>query len=128
VPKALTKPFHAYWDSTTVDYAFRRTCTKTPAQFAQAAIDGKPSVAQNTGDPVTWPYQWADDTLAVSKLAFAGVTAGKLVPQVNKKGETYSTWSLEVPNDYPVPSSALARTQMIKGGYKLAALLKAIWP
>jgi len=128
VPKALTKPFHSYWDSTTVDYAFRRIRTKTPEQFAQAVTDGKPSVPQNTGDPVTWPYQWADDTLAVSKIAFAGVTAGKIVPQVGKKGETYYTWSLEVPNDYPVPSSALAKTQMIKGGYNLAALLKAIWP
>jgi hypothetical protein len=128
VPKALTKPFHSYWDSTTVDYAFRRIRTKTPEQFAQAAIDGKPNVAQNSGDPVTWPYQWADDTLAVSKIAFAGVTAGKIVPQVSKKGETYYTWTLEVPADYPVPSSALAKTQMIKGGYNLAALLKAIWP
>ena len=128
VPKALTKPFHSYWDSTTVDYAFRRIRTKTPEQFAQAAIDGKPTVARNSGDPVTWPYQWADDTLAVSKIAFAGVTAGKIVPQVSKKGETYYTWTLEVPADYPVPSSALAKTQMIKGGYNLAALLKAIWP
>ena len=128
VPKALTKPFHSYWDSTTVDYAFRRIRTRTPEQFAQAAVDAKPDVAHNTGDPVTWPYQWADDTLAVSKLAFAGVTAGKIVPQVGKKGETYYTWTLEVPNDYPVPSSALAKTQMIKGGYNLAELLKAIWP
>jgi hypothetical protein len=128
VPKALTKPFHSYWDSTTVDYAFRRIRTKTPEQFAQAAIDGKPNVTSNTGDPVTWPYQWADDTLAVSKIAFTGVSAGKIVPQVSKKGETYYTWTLEVPSDYPVPSSALAKTQMIKGGYNLAALLKAIWP
>jgi hypothetical protein len=128
VPKALTKPFHSYWDSTTVDYAFRRIRTKTPEQFAQAVIAGKPSVARNAGDPATWPYQWADDTLAVSKTAFAGVTAGAIVPQVDKKGETYYTWSLEVPGDYPVPSSALAKTQIIKGGYRLAALLKAIWP
>ena len=40
VPKALTKPFHSYWDSTTVDYAFRRIRSKTPDQFADAAIAG----------------------------------------------------------------------------------------
>jgi hypothetical protein len=128
VPKALTKPFHSYWDSTTVDYAFRRIRTKTPEQFAQAAIDSKPDVARNSGEPATWPYQWADDALVVSKQAYAGVTVGKLTPQVSKKGETYYTWNLEVPQDYPVPSSAIAKTQLIKSGYHLAQVLQAIWP
>lgn len=128
VPQALTKPFHAYWDGTVVDYAFRRIRAKTPGQFARAVIDGKPAVARSTGDPVTWPYQWADDTLAAAKTAFAGVQVGRIVPQVGKKGETYYTWRLEVPDDYPVPSSALAKTQLIKGGYRLAELLQAIWP
>lgn len=128
VPKALTKPFHGYWDSTTVDYAFRRIQVKTPDQFAQAAIAGNPQVARAKGDPMSWPYQWADDALAVAKLAHEGVTPGKLVPQVSKKGETYYTFTLEVPQNYPVPSSAIARTQLIKGGYNLAALLQAIFP
>jgi hypothetical protein len=127
VPKALTKPFHSYWDSTTVNYAFRRIQAKTPEKFAQAAIDGKPDVARASGDPVTWPYQWADDALAVSKQVFDGVTVGKITPQTSKKGETYYTWSLEVPQNYPVPSSAIAKTQLIKGGYHLAQLLQAIW-
>jgi hypothetical protein len=128
VPKSLTKPFHSYWDSTTVDYAMRRIRTKTPENFAQAAIDSKPVVMKNTGDATTWPYQWANDSLAVSKLAYADVTVGKLTPQVSKNGETYYTWSLEVPANYPVPSSAIAKTQLIKGGYNLASLLQAIWP
>ena len=128
VPKALTKPFHSYWDSTTVDYAFRRTRVKTPEQFAQWAIDSKPGVVRNSGEVSNWPYQWADDALVASKLAYAGLTVGKLTPQVSKKGETYYTWTLEVPQDYPVPSSALARTQLVKGGYHLAQLLQAIWP
>jgi hypothetical protein len=127
VPSALTKPFHSYWDSTTVNYAFRRIRTKTPDQFAQAVIDSNPQVVKNSGDVTTWPYQWADDALVVSKQAYAGVTAGKLTPQVSKKGETYYTWSMEVPQDYPVPSSAIAKTQLTKGGYHLAQLLQAIW-
>jgi hypothetical protein len=128
VPKALTKPFHSYWDTTTVNYAFRRIRTRTPDQFAQAAIDSKPDVARNTGDLATWPYQWADDALAVSKEAYKGVTVGKPTRQTSKKGETYITWNLEVPNDYPVPSSQIAKTQLIKSGYHLAQLLQAIFP
>ena len=126
-PKALTKPFHSYWDSTTVDYAFRRIRTRTPDQFAQAAIDGKPAIKANSGDPATWPYQWADDSLVVSKFAYADVVPGKITQQTSKKGETYYTFSLEVPANYPVPSSQIAKEQLIKGGYKLAEVLKAIY-
>ena len=132
VPQALTKPFHSYWDSTTVDYAFRRLVTKTPEQFAQKAIDNqatgkKYAIKANSGDPVTWPYQWADDALVVSKLAYKDVVPGKLVPQTSKKGETYYTFTLEVPANYPVPSSEIAKEQLVKGGYKLAEILKAIY-
>jgi hypothetical protein len=126
--KPLTRPFHSYWDSTVVDYAFRRIRTKTPEQFAQAAIDGRPDVAKNSGAPASWPYQWADDALAVSKGVFEGVKVGAIVPQVSKKGETYYTWTMDVPPNYPVPSSAIAKTQLIKSGYHLAWLLQAIWP
>jgi hypothetical protein len=118
---------NSYWDSTTVDYAFRRIQTRTPGQFADAAIAGKPAIKANSGDLVTWPYQWADDALVVSKEAYKDVVPGKLVPQVSKKGETYYTFTLEVPANYPVPSSQIAKEQLIKGGYKLAEVLKAIY-
>ncbi len=128
VTRSLTKPFHAYWDSTVVDYAMRRISTRTPEQFAQKVVDSKPAVAMNSGDPATWPYQWANDALAMSKLAYTGVTPGKMSVQVSKKGDIYYTFALDTSDDYPVPSSALAKSQLIKGGYHLAALLQAIWP
>ncbi|WP_332848378.1 S1/P1 nuclease [Massilia sp. S19_KUP03_FR1] len=126
VPAALTKPFHSYWDTTVVDYAMRRLSTKTPEQFAQAVIDSKPNVNVNTGLVSTWPYQWADDALVVSKEAYKDVTTGAVTEKVSKSGEKYSTWSLEVPQNYPVPSSQIAKEQLTKGGYHLAALLKTI--
>ena len=64
----------------------------------------------------------------VSKLAYADVTTGPAMQQTSKKGEIYYNWNLEVPANYPVPSSAIAKTQLIKGGYHLASLLQAIWP
>ena len=128
VPKALTKPFHTYWDVTAVDYAMRRTSTRTPEKFAEAVIATNPGVVKNSGDPATWPYQWADDTLVAAKLAYADVTTGPGMQQTGKKGDIYYNWNLEVPNNYPVPSSAIARTQLIKGGYHLASLLQTIWP
>ena len=126
--KWKTRPFHVYWDSTVVDYAMRRSSTRTPEQFAQKMIDGKPLVAVNTGDPATWPYQWADDTLVAAKAAYTDVTLGKRESLPNKRGEIENKFALEMGPNYPVPSSALARTQLIKGGYHLASLLQTIWP
>jgi hypothetical protein len=128
VPKSLSKPFHSYWNNTAVGYAMRRISTRTPEKFAQAAIDSNPAVVRNSGNPVTWPYQWADDALVVSKLAYADVTLGPGIRQVSRKGDVYYHWNLEVPANYPVPSSAIAKMQLIKGGYHLAAVLQAIWP
>ena len=128
VPKSLTKPFHSYWDSTTVDYAMRRLSTRTPEAFAQAIVDGKPAITGNNGDPATWPYQWADDALVVAKRAYADVTLGPGIRQTSKKGDVYTNWNIDVPANYPVPSSAIAKEQLIKGGYHLAALLQTIWP
>ena len=127
-PKSATKPFHSYWDTTVVDYAMRRIGARTPVQFAQTVIAGQPLVAANTGDPISWPYQWADDALRVSKLAYADVVAGQISQQTGRNGEQYHVWALTVPENYPVPSSVLAKEQLIKGGYHLAALLEAIWP
>ncbi|RFP10882.1 MULTISPECIES: S1/P1 nuclease [unclassified Duganella] len=123
-----TRPFHSYWDTTVVSYVFRRIGARSPQEFAQLAIAGKPAVDVNSGDPVSWPYAWADQSLAVAKLAHAGVTAGAIGQQTSKTGEVYNVWALTVPDDYPVPSSAAAKTQLIQGGYNLAAVLQAIWP
>ncbi|MCA1248481.1 S1/P1 nuclease [Massilia sp. MS-15] len=128
VPQALTKPFHSYWDSTTVDYAFRRLQARTPQQFADKVIAGKHVLPLIEGDPITAPYAWANHSLYVAKQAFEGVSAGALIQQTGKKGETYYSFALEVPQNYPVPSSELAKQQLIKGGYNLAAILQAIFP
>jgi hypothetical protein len=128
VTRSLTKPFHSYWDTTVVDYAMRRLSARTPAQYAQMMIDAKPMVSKNTGNPASWPLQWANDSLLVSKVAYAHVTPGAKTAQKSRKGETYYTFGIDVPDNYPVPSSELARTQLTKGGYHLASLLRAIWP
>ena len=56
------------------------------------------------------------------------MAAGPATQQTSRKGEVYNVWSLTVPDNYPVPSSALAKQQLIEGGYHLAAVLQAIWP
>jgi hypothetical protein len=126
-PQAI-RAFHSYWDTTVVNYAFRRIGVRTPEQFAAKVIAEGPVVSPGSGDPVTWPYQWADQTLVVAKVAYTDVTPGAMAQQTSKTGEVYNVWPLAIPDNYPVPSSAAAKAQLIQGGYHLAAMLKAIWP
>lgn len=124
-----TRPLHSYWDGTAVNYAFRRIDARTPEQFADAVIAANPAVDADSGDPLGWPYQWADQALAVSKRAYDGVAPGAGSRQTSKAtGAVYYVWPVSVPDDYPVPTSADARAQLTRGGYRLAAVLKAIWP
>lgn len=126
--KYPTKPFHSYWDTTVVDYAMRRSSMRTVDKFSQWAIDGKPVVTLPKGDAITWPEQWANNSLVAAKQAYADVKVGVASKQASRNGDTYTVWAMTVPDNYPVPSSALAREQLIKGGYNLAGLLQKIWP
>jgi hypothetical protein len=126
--KYPTKPFHSYWDTTVVDYAMRRSSMRTVDKFSQWAIDGKPVVTLPKGEAITWPAQWANDSLVAAKQAYADVKVGVASKQTSRNGESYTVWAMTVPDSYPVPSSALAREQLIKGGYNLAGLLQKIWP
>ena len=124
-----SRAFHSYWDTTVVKYVFRRIGADTPEQFAQLVIAEHPVVAPGSGDPAAWPYQWADQTLVVAKLAYQGAMPGAMRQQISKtSGEPYNVWPLALPDNYPQPSSAAAKAQLIQGGYHLAAVLQAIWP
>ena len=127
-PRA-TRPLHSYWDGTVVNYAFRLIDARSPGQFAEAVVAANPAVAADNGDPLGWPNQWAEQALSVSKRAYDGVVPGAASKQTSKStGAVYYTWPVSAPADYPVPTSADARTQLTRGGYRLAAVLKAIWP
>jgi len=124
-----TRALHSYWDTTVVSYAFRRIGARTPSQFAQMVIAEHPVVAPDSGEPANWPYEWADQALVVSKLAYADLAPGAMGQQTSKTtGEVYNVWPVTLPDNYPVPTSAAAKQQLIQGGYHLAAVLKAIWP
>jgi hypothetical protein len=127
-PRA-TRPLHSYWDGTVVNYVFRRIDARSPKQFAEAVIAANPAMSADNGDPVSWPYQWAEQALVVAKRAYEGVVPGAMSRQTSKtSGAVYGVWPVSVPDDYPVPTSDDARTQLTRGGYRLAAVLKAIWP
>ncbi|HYD80075.1 MAG TPA: S1/P1 nuclease [Paucimonas sp.] len=122
------RSLHVYWDVTVVEDAMRRIDAKSPEEFARIAIGREPNVAPDAGNPAGWPYQWANEALAVAKPAYHATTVGDRVRQINRRGEPYSAWFITAAADYKTANAIVAENQIVKGGYRLAALLKAIWP
>ena len=74
-----------------------------------------------TKGPVTvWAVSWASDTVASASPAFSALTFG---PQASN-----GHWPATHGSDYSQNRQALQRQQLIKGGARLAELLRTIWP
>lgn len=126
--KYLARSLHLYWDVTAVEDAMRRLHATSPEEFARLAIGRHPTFTSNIGDPANWPYQWATESLAVAKAAYGDLTIGTRIEQLSRKGAPYYAWFVTAPERYRTASSLTAENQIIKSGYRLAALLQAIWP
>ena len=142
---------HGYWDTQTVKFARDHLLkkgtldedppSKDPAaeiaaarDFSSALMTAHPKRSEWNGKgPVdTWPVQWATDTLGLAKGCFEGITPGDrfFVPKDDKHPdrEEHFEWVITLPSDYPDKSRDVVEVELSKAGYRLAALLKTIWP
>jgi hypothetical protein len=119
---------HGYWDTTTVKSARDHLGVE---DFPAAIIKAFPVKPEwdATGPIGTWPAQWATGTLGLSKICFEGLTPQNrfLVPK-DEKHEEHFEWIVILPPAYPVKARDTVEVELSKAGYRLAALLKAIWP
>jgi hypothetical protein len=117
---------HSYWDSHIVNLAMGQD--DAPA-YALRLFKELPIAAEwkGTGDPDAWPEQWANEALVYAKEAYQGIElVAYLGPDEARR--TPHRWRIQQPQDYDARSRARVRTQLAKGGYRLAATLRAIWP
>lgn len=119
---------HGYWDTQTVKLARDHAGKEDFSGFLIATYPVKPEW-NGTGPAVTWPDQWANDTLGLAKACFDGITPRerKLVPK-DEKHEEHFEWKITLPPGYDVKSRDVVEVELTKAGYRLAALLKAVWP
>jgi hypothetical protein len=121
-----SRPLHLFWDSRAVSGAMRRSNVRTPAELAAALMQGAPNMPIVTGDVTKWPAKWATETLGVSKDAHQGLT----IEDREEGGtgrEAHPLWRVAAPPDYAETASALAAMELTRAGYRLAAVLEALW-
>jgi hypothetical protein len=120
-------PLHGFWDSRTVACAMRRANARNPEEFAAFLMHAPADLSIVTGDVSKWPAKWATETLSVSKRAHEGLIVEKREERENRYGNAHFVWRVAAPSDYAQTASALAATQLTRAGYRLAAVLEAVW-
>ena len=115
---------HFFWDSNVVDGAMQAAKLAGSEQdFARLLAARAPAFWQTAGDPETWAEQWATEILPVARAAY-----GKLELKGQMDLEHHKcAWTTQINPGYSKWASERARTQIQKAGFRLAALLAAIF-
>jgi hypothetical protein len=117
---------HSYWDTHIVNLAMRNDDVAT---YASRLVSEVPVVGEwkDGGDPDGWPERWLNEGLGYAREAHDGIRImTHLGPDATVR--VLHRWRIEQPAGYDDRSRARIRLQLAKGGYRLAALLRAIWP
>ncbi|UIF89310.1 S1/P1 nuclease [Cupriavidus sp. UYPR2.512] len=106
------KNLHHEWD--TVPAALKS------GALGISGVDEARAIPASAGDLISWPAQWATDTLISAGPAFAGATYSA------EDGQKH--WDIAPPAGYTATRETVQRAQLLKAGARLAQLLNAIWP
>jgi hypothetical protein len=117
---------HSYWDSHAVNITVQKE--DVPAYAGRLFAEVPPAAGwKPSGEPDSWPAQWATEGLMHAKEVHRGLRlVSYLGPDDAKR--TPHRWLIEQPSDYDQRARPLMRQQLAAGGYRLAAVLRAIWP
>jgi hypothetical protein len=116
---------HAYWDTHAVNLAMQKQDVPTYAARLVKEL-GTPPNWRNTGDVEAWPDQWATEALLLAKAAYADIRIVQYLDGDQSRG--IHRWRIEQPPGYDKLARSRVPGQLARGGYRLAATLRAIWP
>jgi hypothetical protein len=122
IANEVSDNLHSFWDTDLVDAAIGN---QSLADFSNSLIIQAPPDWNATGNASTWAAQWAGDTLHISSVnayddtikPTKEVIIDDRTKYLTDKGPNYKN------NNIPV-----VKLQLAKGGYRLAQLLRAIFP
>ena len=118
--------FHLFWDVTAVNNAMQAAGWPGAEQdFARLLAAKAPRDWRTAGDPETWAEQWVADIMPTARAAHS-----KLKIEFKKRDPAHHdacVWQTQISPGYSKWASQQARNQIQKAGFRLAALLTAIF-
>jgi hypothetical protein len=123
--KIGSKSLHAYWDDGTVKGAMRLAGVRdlSVEGFAKAIVGAPPSAWRSSGDPETWPAQWANESLVLARSALTQIEIGPGSVEAGGK----CGWPITLQRDYTNWSNRQTLTQLGKAGFRFAELLRVVF-
>ena len=104
---------HSQWDKT-------KFALTDPDAMNLLATQAK-RIGKTDGDYMNWAEAWAGDTIVVAQEAFQNI-------EFSAKGDKGWPVNYDDRRNYVHDMQTIQKQQVIKGGARLAQLLKAIWP
>jgi len=120
-----SRNLHAYWDGGTVKGAMRLVGVRDQSieGFAKVIVGAPPQAWRPTGDPETWPTQWATESLLLARSALTQI---EIAPGSVEAGGKCS-WPITLQRDYTNWSNRQTLTQLGKAGFRLAEVLRVVF-
>ena len=113
---------HIYWDATTIARAMHAAgYAGDEAGFARMLAATPPEGWAMEGEPETWAEKWYAEGILLARLA---TPAAKIV---GKQDGDKCEWTVTLDNDYEAWARKTATEQLAKAGFRLAAMLAAIF-
>lgn len=125
-----TNKLHFYWDVTVVQLNMTNENVHTPQQYADVLLAKPAPVWKDSGPLLNWDRDWANESLALSAKVHDVTVTDEDDSQTDfRTGAPRPQWHIkDLSPAYIAWSRRTAEEQMTKAGYRVAAVLEAIWP
>ena len=121
---------HHYWDDNAVDKAMKRVgfTANATEKFVKYIAKHPPKNWKTDGDPETWSEKWATEIMPLGRFAYEGVRLGQAKhPDEAHPTRLKCTAPVTFEPNYESDSAKVALRQLGKAGFRLAALLTAVF-
>jgi hypothetical protein len=119
-----------FWDANAVARAMQAAgLSGAEQEFARSLAAEAPANWQTTGEPESWAQKWVTEIMPIAVEAHdpAKIAITLAERTVTETGKVSCKWTAKIQPEYSQWASDKAREQLTKAGFRLAALLKAIF-
>jgi hypothetical protein len=121
----LADTFHIFWDGPAVAWAMQAEHLAGDEQeFARLLAATPTGWPTSATDPETWAEEWANEILPTAVKAHNDLT----IRFDHRKPDGSCVWKTKIDQAYNTWAQGIAREQLAKAGFRLAAILVAIFP